>query len=143
MERVTRGRGDAMSDTSRRSTTLVLSLAISVLIPRFALAQTPGEVQGLVLSDTTTLSWDPVTGSDFYNVYRADLMRMAAGAPSRCHGFSIPGTSFQTTVDPEIGKGFVYLATAESVTTGEGPAGDDSSGNPRPLLAACGPVMPS
>lgn len=65
---------------------LLLSLlCFAALAP--ALGQAPAEVQNLVFSDPSTLSWDPVTGADHYNVYRGALTGIDGSDPARCHGF--------------------------------------------------------
>ena len=119
---------------------LLLSLlCFAALAP--ALGQAPAEVQNLVFSDPSTLSWDPVTGADHYNVYRGALTGIDGSDPARCHGFELGAETFSSPVDPQPGEGYFYLATAESIALGEGTPGIDSGAAVRPLLGRCVPVM--
>jgi uncharacterized protein (DUF1800 family) len=116
-------------------------LLATLLLPGFATAQAPGEVQNLRFMNPGTLSWDPEAGADAYHVYRGDPSDLAAGVPARCHGFDIETSSFASTASPDPGKAYVYLVTAESDVGGEGTAGVDSNGQPRAILGSCRPVM--
>ena len=72
------------------------------------------EVDGLRFDAPGTTVWDPVSGVDFYNLYRGSLSLLAAGHPAQCHGHAIPAATFETPAEPEQDEGFFYLVTAES-----------------------------
>ena len=55
----------------RSSGRRLVALFVSVLLTAsWAVAQAPAEVTNVVFTGTESLAWDPVTGSDHYNVYR-------------------------------------------------------------------------
>ena len=72
------------------------------------------EVDGLRFDAPGTTVWDPVSGVDFYNLYRGSLSLLAAGHPAQCHGHAIPAATFETPAESEQDEGFFYLVTAES-----------------------------
>lgn len=120
--------------------------AARVLLPAalwasLASAEPPAEVQGVAFADPASMAWDPVAGADFYNVYRGALSGLASGLPGRCHGYRVASPFFSAVAVPEAGGGLFYVVTAESHLGGEGSAGIDSAGVPRPLLGSCGSVM--
>ncbi|OLC53490.1 MAG: hypothetical protein AUH92_05955 [Acidobacteria bacterium 13_1_40CM_4_69_4] len=121
--------------------TTLLALLVLAAGARPAFAAPPGEVTGDRVDPSSTLTWDPVTGADDYNVYRGDLAWLRTRAGALCHGDEVAATSFASPANPEAGRGFYYLVTAESSAGGEGTAGTDSSGNPRVLRGACDTVM--
>ena len=123
----------------RRTATLVLS---TLLASTPLIAQTPpGEVTGLDIGSTSSLTWAPVGGADDYNVYRGMISWLAAGIGPQCHGNEIIGTTFLSPAAPSPGEGYFYLVTAESNLGGEGTPGTTSSGAPHPMRGRCDPVM--
>ncbi len=107
-------------------------------IPLFA--QVPGEVTGVVLDGSGTISWDPAGGAQDYNVYRGLTSWLHSGNPPRCHGDEITATSFPSPADPALGQAFFYLVTAEAAA-GEGTPGTVTGGGDRDLLGSCDTVM--
>ncbi len=105
------------------------------------LAQVPVEVPHAGFLDHDTMRWSHLADADHFNVYRGDLSLVQAGIPGRCHAFEVPGPTFTTLAAPQPGHGFLYLVTGVSDIDGEGTPGDDSDGNPRPLLGSCAGVM--
>ena len=81
----------------------------------FAFAQVPGEVQGVAFDDVAAFSWAPLAGADFHQIYWGDLSDLRAGKAARCHGFQISGSPFGTPEVPQLGEGFYFLVTGESV----------------------------
>jgi len=119
----------------------LLWLAVFVAPHAAALAQAPPEVPNLRFADTDTLVWNAAAGAQFYNVYRGRLTDLKKGTPPQCHAYEVAATAFTTPQDPAVpGEIFAYLVTGESAT-GEGTAGQASSGTPRVLRGSCGPVM--
>ena len=119
----------------------VLVSGVLVVCSGLALAQAPGEVQGVGFGDPSTLVWTATAGAAAYDVYRGEVAGLAAGIPGRCHGYRVSGTSLDTPGEPRPGQVHFYLVTAESAAGAEGSAGTDSTGALRPLRGRCGPVM--
>lgn len=112
--------------------------ALLACISGLALGAPPPEVAGVGFADRTSMFWSPAAGADAYNVY---LGRLSSDEPFRCHAYRLAGTTFSPDEDPPFADGYFYVVTAESDLEGEGPAGLATSGQPRPLLGTCGPVM--
>ncbi|ANM31890.1 hypothetical protein ABI59_23480 [Acidobacteria bacterium Mor1] len=121
----------------KTSNYLFVLLALSVAVS--AAAQVPGEVTGLQIDGSGTLTWDVTVDADDYNVYRGSLAGLAAGQPLRCHGDEIVGTSFLSAENPAPGQAFGYLVTGEGAG-GEGTPGN-SQGSERYMGGLCDPVM--
>jgi uncharacterized protein (DUF1800 family) len=119
---------------------LILFLALICLSGGVS-AQVPGDVIHAGFLDHDTFRWGSTPNADSYNVYRGDPSLLAAGIPAKCHGFQIGGITFLTPAVPEPGNGFFYLVTGVSDVDGEGPPGDDTDSNTRPLLGRCAGVM--
>ncbi len=119
----------------------VAGLMTLALFASLAFGAPPGEIGGVGFDDPGVVHWSPDGAADSYNVYRSEIAGLALGLPGRCHGFELPGTTFVADDDPAPGTGWFYLVTGESTGDGEGAAGADSDGTPRPLLGRCRAVM--
>jgi uncharacterized protein (DUF1800 family) len=106
-----------------------------------AVAQLTDEVTGVGFGGQTTLQWAPDANASSYHVYRGNVDLLASGIPGRCHGFEVPGTTFETPAAPDPGQAYFYLITALDVHGEEGVPGVDSAGSPRALLGSCTTVM--
>ena len=106
-----------------------------------ALAQTPPEVQNVLLDTSSNITWSQAAGADDYNVYRGLLSWLAKGDTPKCHGDEIPGLTFASPANPAAGQGFFYLVTGESNLGGEGTAGTGSTGLPHEVRGKCDAVM--
>jgi hypothetical protein len=103
----------------------------------------PGEVTDLaagLVGGAVDLAWPPVAGAEWYRVYRGTLRGLAAGydhdaAPRGC---SVSVTDASLLVDGGDGGAYYYLVTGLG-RGGEGPAGVDGEGEPRPPVDASCP----
>jgi hypothetical protein len=100
----------------------------------------PGEVRGLrVLSDRSTMVWDPERSIGDYNVYRGSLGQLP-GTFGSCRLSHVPTTTASLTEVPPPGpapRGFYYLVTAENRLAEEGTKGFTSAGSERANAAPC------
>lgn len=73
----------------------------------------PGEVTGVrILSDTTTLAWDPAAGAERYDVARgfmSDLSFEEGPDSGRCFAAGVTATFSADQDRPGLGDGFYYL----------------------------------
>jgi len=98
----------------------------------------PGDIgPTLRFVDADSLQWQPIPQAVTYDVYRG-----ACGpgqTPAYNHVCLQPGVGAATFTDtdaPPPGAVFYYLVTGRNCF-GEGTAGPDSAGNPRPIPSAC------
>jgi hypothetical protein len=100
----------------------------------------PGEVTGLLFSDTVTINWSPpaVVGG---TVVGYDLLRSGIASDFRtsgeCVASEVKETAASDTSNPPLASGYFYLVRARNACpSGLGTLGTASSGAPRPA-AAC------
>jgi uncharacterized protein (DUF1800 family) len=127
----------------RVSAVLFLASASTALLSGVgsAAAAPPGEVSGVVVSTTSTITWSPTAGANDYNVYRGLVSWLRSAAGAECHGDEIAATTFTSAGNPPTGEGYYYLVTAESTVDGEGTAGNGTGNVPRPLRGSCDRIM--
>jgi hypothetical protein len=92
---------------------------------------------GLLWTDASTLTWDPVPEAADYDVYRGTIP--ASGGivyDHTCFDSDVVGTSTSDASVPAAGSGWYYLMSGSNVC-GAGSVGFDSAGVERPLAAAC------
>lgn len=98
----------------------------------------PGAASGLMLAlsnpdpDVATLSWDPVSDADAYNVYRGEDPQLS---DLGCFKDNVPDTSVDDDGALPPSGLFVHLVSARAC--GESGLGQDSDGNDRPNDAPC------
>ena len=105
---------------------------------RYVLNLVPGEATGLIFTNDTDLSWNPVAGSGVLH----DLLRGAmeelpvgAGAGEVCLESGIPENSAIDGAEPAVGEAFWYLSRGANVCA-TGTYGSDSLGGER-ISATC------
>ncbi len=103
----------------------------------------PQEVQNLAFTSDTAFTWDALSGSGTYNVYRIALGTFvdsdadgAADSYGACLDSGLPSNSDSDATAPPDGSGFAYLVTGKNAA-GEGTLGGASSGAARPNLSPC------
>ena len=77
-----------------------------------AIAQTPGEVDGVAFDDPESLGWAAEPQAADYNLYRGALDGLRVEDPPRCRAWQLTATSYATLDVPGPGEGFVYVVTA-------------------------------
>ncbi|UCF67572.1 MAG: DUF1800 domain-containing protein [Acidobacteriota bacterium] len=122
------------------TTVLIAVLAVGLAVERAA-AQAPGEVTGVSIDSSSTLSWDADPAADDYSVYRGLVSELQRGIGPRCHGDEITELAFISPADPSAGEAYLFLVTAESDAGGEGSPGTSSTGQARATLGSCDLVM--
>lgn len=88
----------------------------------------PGEVQGLLFLDSTTLAWSPEPAAGSYNAYRGALSTVAGGGYGTCWMQDVPGHQVTDAAPVPAGSGFFYLVTANNRLHEEGAKGPDGDG---------------
>ena len=97
----------------------------------------PGEVAGLLFTDTQTLSWFAERSAGVYDMYRDDT---SAGY-GNCEQKELAETTATDTSTPTAGNSFFYLLTVKNRLREEGTKGSRSDGTER-LGATDLPVCP-
>jgi hypothetical protein len=82
------------------------------------------------------LAWEPAPRADGYRLYRGDLAALRSGgynhaAAALDGGCYLAVNDASLLADATVPTAFYYLVTAVGPTA-EGPAGNDSAGQPRP-----------
>ena len=67
-----------------------------------------------------TLSWNPVSGADSFNVIRGDATSLAAGLYGTCLAEEQTGTTFEDADVPDPGRAFAYFIQGDSRRCGPG-----------------------
>lgn len=97
----------------------------------------PGEVSGLLFSDSQTLVWDPERSVGAYNLYRDTITALSGLGYGQCEQQDLEEA---TATDPDTtpaGDGYFYLVTAENRLAEEGTKGDDGDGSERANPSPC------
>ena len=94
-----------------------------------------GIVQGLRI-DEDTLSWEPESGADDYNIYRGDVGDEALLPFAACRIDGVVVTAYPDEDLPNPGEGFFYLVTRVAGGV-EGSQGFKSDDTERTVLAPC------
>jgi len=91
-----------------------------------------GASQYLVFLDKSTLFWEEATlsGSDLFNVYRADRADLINGFYGTCLAYDLVDHTLTEPDNPGPGECWFYLVSGTNIL-GEGPLGADSQGNAR------------
>jgi hypothetical protein len=97
----------------------------------------PGEVLGLDLDDSTTLTWLPEASLGLYNVYRGSTEALPSGTNGACYRAGLTVETAGETAVPEPGRIFFYLVTAVNRLGEEGTKGLASDGSVRPNPDPC------
>jgi hypothetical protein len=96
----------------------------------------PGEVQNLLYSSRTTMSWHAERSAGSYNVYRDAVSALPGLGFGACFERTLATATTAEPNDPPSDSGWFYLATSENRLREEGSKGNRSSGavrgNPQP-----------
>lgn len=108
------------------------------LIPCGTLEALP-EVSNVRFQDHETLAWDGLGAAVGYHVYGGDISAAGQMQSADCRQGSLRGTSARAPYAPPPGTAQYFLIVGFD-ESGEGPAGNSTSGDPRPIQARCIPA---
>src|SRR5262245_15091010 len=104
-------------------------VVVSFVLPLFCallsslrILAAPGEVTNLNVLSSQTISWDSLTGTEGYHVYKGTAAGLQAGNYGTCLLGSLQGTQASDTQNPPLGTAFIYLVA------GFDPSGQGSLG---------------
>jgi len=118
--------GDAVAGPALSSGSFVAHAGLVAIYPP------PGEVDGLIFVDATTLQWNAERSAGSYNLYRASISGLAGLQYGAClqTGLATPGA---TDTDPvPSADGFFYLVTVANRLDEQGSKGFHSDSSERP-----------
>jgi hypothetical protein len=97
----------------------------------------PGEVNGLLFVNPSTLVWSPEESGGHYNLYRALMGSLPDSEFGSCEQPGLAGESAFDADVPPASDGYFYLVTAKNRLHEEGTKGRSSSGVERPNPNPC------
>ncbi|MBZ5639506.1 MAG: hypothetical protein LAO51_12235 [Acidobacteriia bacterium] len=97
----------------------------------------PGEVEGHLFLNRTTLTWSPEKSVGSYDVYRALISSLSGLAYGTCLQNGLTTESATDAATPSAGNGYFYLITARNLLGEIGTKGYASSGIERANAAPC------
>jgi len=81
------------------------------------------EVRNLRFESKTELRWSGVSGADFYDVSRGDLLTLDGTDFGQCRADNTVATSLEDAQEPPAGEGYFYIVRGDDLTCGPGSYG--------------------